>query len=809
MSLHVAAQHLARQGRGEDRHLVHMTPNEVAGLQALAKAHGTSLTINPSTGLPEAGVLSAILPTLIGAGLTVASGGALSPLMAAGITGAGYAAATGNIQKGLMAGLGAYGGGSLGAGLADMGAGAIAGEAAAPQMAALQAVTSPEMYAEGMSAAAMGLPEQVTAAQTAYGNAANAAKAAALKDGYGMNALGRGVSELTSKGGLEHLASRLGGNMGALQAAGMAAAPLMADMMVPSVPTATKAPAGTIRPMQFTRRQTGGQPGSTVTGERQHFDDRLTQLKPYDAAQYAGGGTVGFADGGISIPQGWAQAGEQFYRLDPIAGGQNILTTSQAAHLWGAPNPEQYLPTPTPVAPPTPTFAMADDGSIGPVTDPKYQFAVDQARAGAEMLNQQLLGSGANPYLPPPTVTDSLGRTSTYTGPSNVPRWAIPAPSPAPTAPIAPAPIAPMPVGTPEPVTPGDGFGFNPIPPAQPAQPAQPAPSGAPAPSSPPAAAAPPAPGQPLSPVMPPSTPAPTVSPPGTFVGGPLRDTSVSQAMPWGSAARDYFMRNEDVATGFRTNNFGMSADDFARQHFEKFGRDEGRYFRGLSQPVRTDANPFNTTKGASRDALAYLAGERMTPGAPVAPAPAPDLSGIQQLLNKTKADVEPDAFAQSYMNRYPDVYLAYKENPLGMDINEFARRHYQQFGAAEKRDWLDPNANNGSNDPVGGGWAAGGAVPRGGLSALAGGHGRLLRGPGDGVSDSIPATIEGRQPAALADGEFVIPARAVSELGNGSTEAGARQLYAMLERIQQRRAKTTGRGQIARDSKASKVLPA
>lgn len=839
MSLHVAAQHLARQGRGEDRHLVHMTPNEVAGLQALAKAHGTSLTINPSTGLPEAGVLSAILPTLIGAGLTVASGGALSPLMAAGITGAGYAAATGNIQKGLMAGLGAYGGGSLGAGLADMGAGAIAGEAAAPQMAALQAVTSPEMYAEGMSAAAMGLPEQVTAAQTAYGNAANAAKAAALKDGYGMNALGRGVSELTSKGGLEHLASRLGGNMGALQAAGMAAAPLMADMMVPSVPTATKAPAGTIRPMQFTRRQTGGQPGSTVTGERQHFDDRLTQLKPYDAAQYAGGGTVGFAAGGV--PEGWAvngdnwyhggdvfsaaqaqdmiaaaapppvltppdgwgvtPGGDKYYRIDPVAGGDNVLTPSQAAYTWGAPNPERYLPTPTPVAPPTPTFAMADDGSIGPVTDPKYQFSVDQARAGAEMLNQQLLGSGANPYLPPPTVTDSLGRTSTYTGPSNVPRRATPAPSPAPSG--APAPIAPVPVGTPEPVNPGDGFGFNPIPPAQPA------PSGAPAPSSPPAAAAPPAPGRPLSPVMPPSTPAPAVSPPGGPVWGPLRDTSVSQAMPWGSAARDYFMRNEDVATGFRTNNFGMSADDFARQHFEKFGRGEGRYFRGLSQPVRTDANPFNTTKGASRDALAYLAGERMTPGAPVAPAPAPDLSGIQQLLNKTKADVEPDAFAQSYMNRYPDVYLAYKENPLGMDINEFARRHYQQFGAAEKRDWLDPNANNGSNDPVGGGWAAGGAVPRGGLSALAGGHGRLLRGPGDGVSDSIPATIEGRQPAALADGEFVIPARAVSELGNGSTEAGARQLYAMLERIQQRRAKTTGRGQIARDSKASKVLPA
>jgi hypothetical protein len=54
---------------------------------------------------------------------------------------------------------------------------------------------------------------------------------------------------------------------------------------------------------------------------------------------------------------------------------------------------------------------------------------------------------------------------------------------------------------------------------------------------------------------------------------------------------------------------------------------------------------------------------------------------------------------------------------------------------------------------------------------------GRLLRGPGDGVSDSIPAVIGKKQPARLADGEFVVPARIVSELGNGSTEAGARKL--------------------------------
>jgi hypothetical protein len=84
---------------------------------------------------------------------------------------------------------------------------------------------------------------------------------------------------------------------------------------------------------------------------------------------------------------------------------------------------------------------------------------------------------------------------------------------------------------------------------------------------------------------------------------------------------------------------------------------------------------------------------------------------------------------------------------------------------------------------------------------------GRLLKGPGDGVSDDIPATIAGKQPARLADGEFVIPARIVSELGNGSTDAGAKRLYAMMDRIQAGRKKTIGKKNVAKDTKAKKHL--
>ena len=66
MSLHAIAKHMASHGRDEDKMLVHMTPKEVAGLQAIALSHGGSLTINPHTGLPEAGFLKALLPMIAG-----------------------------------------------------------------------------------------------------------------------------------------------------------------------------------------------------------------------------------------------------------------------------------------------------------------------------------------------------------------------------------------------------------------------------------------------------------------------------------------------------------------------------------------------------------------------------------------------------------------------------------------------------------------------------------------------------------------------------------------------------------------------
>ena len=120
------AKAIQSQGRGNDSMLVHMTPSEVGGLQTLAQKYNRSLSINPSTGLPEAGFLEDILPTLAGAALVAGSGGTLSPLVAAGLVGGGTTLATGDINKGLMAGLGAYGGGGLGQGLTAAGASSAA-----------------------------------------------------------------------------------------------------------------------------------------------------------------------------------------------------------------------------------------------------------------------------------------------------------------------------------------------------------------------------------------------------------------------------------------------------------------------------------------------------------------------------------------------------------------------------------------------------------------------------------------------------------------------------------------------------------
>jgi hypothetical protein len=101
---------------------------------------------------------------------------------------------------------------------------------------------------------------------------------------------------------------------------------------------------------------------------------------------------------------------------------------------------------------------------------------------------------------------------------------------------------------------------------------------------------------------------------------------------------------------------------------------------------------------------------------------------------------------------------------------------------------------------------AASGGIMQASLGGYAaGGNPRLLSGPGDGMSDNIPATISGRQPARLADGEFVVPADVVSHLGNGSTNAGAKKLHGMMDKVRMDR---TGKKKQAPAVKSGKYIP-
>ena len=201
----------------------------------------------------------------------------------------------------------------------------------------------------------------------------------------------------------------------------------------------------------------------------------------------------------------------------------------------------------------------------------------------------------------------------------------------------------------------------------------------------------------------------------------------------------------------------------------------------------------------------------------------AKDLVGDDGKVDQTKVDAktladEKEYFDEAaYLKAYPDVAeeLRTGKSASGKPVLfTSGYDHYIKYGKGSTSHL--PKFKSGYTPPVAkaGGGLMNMAMARGGMAQQfdLGGYsdgGRLLRGPGDGVSDSIPATIGNKRPARLADGEFVVPARIVSELGNGSTEAGARKLYAMMDRVQSARRGTVGKGRVAKNSRSEKYLPA
>jgi len=297
---------LAALGRYGDSTLVHMSPREVAGLQAFAKANGTSLTVNPHTGLPEAFSLKSLLPTIAGIGLTAM--GVPNPLLAGLIVGGVHGVATGfkNPLQSAMAGLGGAGGAGLG-GAMGLGSAAAAptssaaGTAFTPAIEGAAANTIPGF--PGPSTSQIGLANAMagdTAAQAAI-DAANPAfigqPVATMRMAPSLGSAAPVAEAGRSAGLMDKL--RIGmtepGAMTTKNALMMSAAPVAAGMMQPEEYSGVK-PISTIRPYEFQRNITPGAfDDVTDSRERRYFEDQFIAKEPY---QLARGGLAAFARGG-------------------------------------------------------------------------------------------------------------------------------------------------------------------------------------------------------------------------------------------------------------------------------------------------------------------------------------------------------------------------------------------------------------------------------------------------------------------------------------------------------------------------------
>jgi len=658
------AQGLAALGRGPDTMLVHMAPEEVAGLQALALKHGGTLTINPETGLAEAGFLKKILPMVAGFALGPAGFGLMSSAMA-GLTVGGIAAlSSGSLEKGLMAGLGAYGGSGLGESLMGAGTGALSSAGA-------NAVVPP--------AAESIVPQAVVPAASSVAPTNIAASAPGI--------LGDPTGELASA-------------------------------YYPTVPATNVAQAVTTTTPTINPAELGG------TGDFARFDRAYSA----ELGAQAGPSTGDFArfDRAFSPGLGASQ-------MDKLGAGFNAVTASPSAAL------EFAKANKMPLAALGIAALSSDDKKAAMSNDPgmirPYTYTRTKVPGAFDRTENDPMSSKERRYF-----------NEQYTA------------------------LAPYKAPGPEYMA----------------------------------------------------------------VGGPVEDMSNRNNMA-AYMGQDKFAEGGEIGgyvfdpkTGLYTRPGGQGATTVSPTGDISGASGGSGYNAPLSQQTIDFLDKEAATPGA-RDAR--MASVDRTIGAllGLVPGPVGMLAGLSNFANSGQLGTLAGGIANFFSppgavnNNIPvDNLGTYAVGPSmqsmqdALNADMAAARGEGTGGAGPPG--ADPSSDSGrdagnSGSAPGGGAAAGGlmALAQGGISNLGdySDGGRLLRGPGDGVSDSIPAMIGQKQQARLADGEFVVPARIVSELGNGSTEAGARQLYAMMDRVQKARKKTVGKDKVATNSRAARLLPA
>lgn len=289
MNVKQTAEKLKSYGRYGDTELVHMSKGEVNALRGLAQVAGGDLTTNPDTGQPEAFFLAALLPTLVGG-----VGGAMGlGAMGTAALGAGVGALTNRdnpLMGAISGGMGGFGGGQLAAGLTGLGANAAqqaAQQAAAQQTAATMASGVDPMLANALR------PEVLQNATSA------ASQQFAAQPFYSQ--LGQGARAVMQPGGLGAFSDAMGGSMKAVQAAGMAAAPLM---HMPPRQAGGEEDDGEMAAWGNRRYTYNANPtGARARGseEVRHFNPTFTRMAEGGLAM-AAGGQVPMQSGGFVVP---------------------------------------------------------------------------------------------------------------------------------------------------------------------------------------------------------------------------------------------------------------------------------------------------------------------------------------------------------------------------------------------------------------------------------------------------------------------------------------------------------------------------
>jgi hypothetical protein len=240
-----------------------------------------------------------------------------------------------------------------------------------------------------------------------------------------------------------------------------------------------------------------------------------------------------------------------------------------------------------------------------------------------------------------------------------------------------------------------------------------------------------------------------------------------------------------------------------------------------------------NTTSGVNAAMNQALPLTGNLGGAGISGLPAASTSPFIPTPPPVTAPAVPSTFGEGMAKFASDPMASLKANPftaasaglagaMGGREDPYSPEEYngplKRFRLSENYRAPVPYAEGGITDLTAGGYdrmvgeqpmyssnmARGGISDLGSYSDYARG-GRMLKGPGDGMSDSIPASIAGKRPARLATEEFVVPADVVSHLGNGSSDAGAKQLYAMMDKVRKAR---TGRKSQGREIDPRKYMP-